>query len=168
MTDTAAMPNETHDWDEVAARMRKQADEGFPPAWQPEQPDDEIIGVLARVTMQAPTSYGPAPVVELVMPASGARFSVWLFHTVLRRAFERERPALGETVLIRYLGKRRPESGGNAYDDYRLIVDRPLASDAPDWEAMADRYDRGTVGGRIPEDAGPPIDNDPDGEDIPF
>lgn len=165
---TMEMPNETHDWDAIAERMRKAADEGFPTAWQPESPDDEIIGTLARVTMQAPTSYGPAPVVELVTPV-GARYSVWLFHTVLRRAFEREAPALGERVLIRWLGKRRPDGGGNEYDDYRVIVDRPEAAGQPDWQAMASRYGDHDVARHRSEEA---VADVPDGyaadDDIPF
>ena len=131
-------PNETHDWEEARARMQQAADEGFANSWQPEQPDDEIVGVLTKVTMQAPTSYGPAPVIELETPI-GTRYSVWLFHTVLRRAFEREAPELGERVLIRWLGKKRPE-GGNEYDDYRVVVDRPQAKGKPDWGAMANAY----------------------------
>jgi len=163
------MPNETYDWDSIAERMRKAADEGFPTSWQPEEPGDEILGTLARVTMQAPTSYGPAPVVELVTPVGG-RFSVWLFHTVLRRAFEREAPALGERVLIRYLGKRRPEGGGNEYDDYRLIVDRPEASGSPDWTTMATRYgDHDVARGRVDADPGPPDESyGHSDDDIPF
>jgi hypothetical protein len=168
---TVTMPDETHDWaadwDAARERMRKAADEGFPESWQPESPDDEIVGTLARVTMQAPTSFGPAPVVELVLPG-GARCSVWLFHTVLRRAFEREAPALGERLLIRWLGKRRPDGGGNAYDDYRLIVDRPENKGAPDWAAMAQHYDdvqNDVARGRGEPDTAPDAASD---DDTPF
>src|SRR3954470_8429209 len=84
---TETMPNESFDWDAARAQLGKRADEGFPPAWQPEEPDEEILGVVARVTMQAPTAFGPSPVVELVLE-SGERLSVWLYHTVLRRSFE--------------------------------------------------------------------------------
>jgi hypothetical protein len=164
MTETA-MPNDSFDWDTARAQLGKRADEGFPPAWQPEQPDEEILGVVARVTMQAPTAYGPSPVVELVLE-SGERLSVWLYHTVLRRSFERERVSLGELVLIRYLGKRKPDGGGNAYDDYRLVVHRPQQSGEPDWVGMANRYnDELEDGAPRPrhEDDLPPAD-----DDIPF
>ena len=165
------MPNETFDWDEARERMRQAADEGFATAWQPENPDDEIVGVLVKVTMQAPTSFGPAPVVELETP-TGARYSVWLFHTVLRRAFEREAVGLGERVLIRWLGKKTPEGGGNSYDDYRLVVDRPAPKGQPDWKAMADRYgdERDEPLIRRGEDDRPGDDfgADPNADDIPF
>ena len=162
------MPNETYDWDALYERLRKQADEGFPPPWQPEQPDEEIVGIVRRVTMQAPTSFGPSPVVELELK-SGDRMSVWLYHTVLRRSFERERVQLGEVVLIRWLGKRRPEGGGNAYDDYRLVVHRQGQSGDPDWTEMADRY-----GDTLDEAAPRPREEEPapgfaaSDEDIPF
>jgi hypothetical protein len=161
------MPNETHDWDAVQERMRKLADEDFPPSWTPEQPDDEIVGFLRRVTMQAPTSFGPAPVVELET-VTGGRYSVWLFHKVLRQAFERERVRLGELVLIRYLGPKRPEGGGNSYENYRLVVDRARDTSEPDWAGMAERYGDDAGGAR--RRAG---DSDPgfagaEDDDIPF
>jgi len=161
------MPNETHDWDAEKARLRKRADEGFPPTWQPEQPDDEVIGVLTKVTMQAPTAFGPCPVVTLALE-SGELVSVFLFHTVLRRMFERERVTLGEMVLIRYLGERKPEGGGKPYVDYRLVVLRPDGGE-PDWAGMAERYgdhvDDDFPRGRGEE--GEPL-ADPAGDDIPF
>lgn len=133
------MPGENYDWDEVRERLRQEADRGFPPAWTPEEPDEEIFGVFVGFNPQAPTKlYGPAPVVELEDP-TGTRWSVWLLHKVLRLHFERQRPALGERILIRYLGKVRPDGGGNAYDNYALVLDRPT-SGAPDWAGIAQRY----------------------------
>ena len=135
----AAMPNETYNWEEAAAALRKRADEGFPSAWIPEEPGDELLGWLRRFQMQAPSAYGPVPVLELERPG-GDLVSVWLHHTVLRRAFERERVRLGEFVLIRYEGKTKPEGGGNAYDNYKLVVDRKNVDAEPDWAEVAERY----------------------------
>lgn len=163
---TDVMPNETYDWDAVRSRMRERADEDFAPSWTPENPDDEIVGFLRRVTMQAPTSYGPAPVIELETPETGTRYSVWLFHKVLRQAFERERVRIGELVLIRYLGPKRPEGGGNSYANYRLVVDRPDDRSEPDWAGMAERYGDEIEATHRPE---PDADfADPDADDIPF
>jgi len=162
------MPNETHDWEAERERLRKQADEGFPPAWRPEEPDDEVFGTVVKVQMQAPTQYGPAPVVTLALE-SGELVSVFLFHTVLRRMFQRERVALGERVLIRWLGKRTPEGGGNAYDDYRLVVSRPQASGEPDWAGMAERYgDVEDEGGRAMRGSQGSELAGPGDDDIPF
>jgi len=130
------MPNETYDWDAIRERLRKRADEGFPASWQPEEVGDELLGVVRRVVLAAPTrQYGTAAVVELETEV-GARYSVWLFHKVLRQAFIRERVQLGELVLIRWLGKKTPEGGGNSYDNYEVVVDRPEATGSPDWDAV--------------------------------
>lgn len=162
------MPNETHDWEQTAERMRKRLEEDFPASWQPEAPGDELIGYVRRVVMQAPTSYGPAPVVEIEVPQTGARFSVWLFHKVLRQSFERERVHLGELIAIRYLGEKRPDGGGNAYANYRLVVDRPHDDSEPDWGGMAERYgDESSA----PVRRGEPQPDAPyqhDEDDIPF
>jgi hypothetical protein len=134
------MPNENYDWDEARERLRKDADEGFPPSWQPENPDDEILGTVVAVNPAAPTrQYGNAPVVQIVDPV-GVKWSVWLFHKVLRQNFIRQRVAVGEVVLIRYLGKVYPEGGGNAYDNYAVVVDRPVSRGDVDWDAIARRY----------------------------
>lgn len=163
------MPNEAFDWAAAREQLRKRADEGFAAAWQPEEPDEEVVGIVRRVTMQAPTSFGPSPVVELELQ-DGERISVWLYHTVLRRSFEREQVRLGELVLIRYLGKRRPEGGGNAYDDYRLVVHRAGSSGGePDWAEMADRY-RDSLDDDQPRHAADrgPAEPPPLDDDIPF
>ena len=138
------VPDERYDWDAARARMREEADRGHPAAWQPEQPDDELFGVLVGVNPAAPTrQYGMAPVVEIEDPA-GNRWSVWLFHKVLRNAFARQDVQVGETVLIRWLGKVRPDGGGNSYDNYAVIVDRPMARGEIDWKSIGARYDGDT------------------------
>ena len=129
------------------------------------------MGVVAKVTMQAPTAFGPSPVVELALE-SGDRMSVWLYHTVLRRMFQRERVELGEVVLVRWLGKRTPEGGGNAYDDYKLVVMRDVDPGKPDWAGMAERYgdveDEGGRAMRGPVVAGDDFPDAPGADDIPF
>jgi len=168
------MPNETADWDKLAGELRKRADEEFPTSWQPEQPGDELIGFVRRVVMQAPTSYGPSPVVEIETP-TGTRYSLWLFHKVLRQSFERERVKLNELVLVRYLGEKRPEGGGNAYANYRLIVDRAKSDAEPDWAGIADAYgDEAAAPVRGRRESPPPDEgqwdpgSDPEADDIPF
>lgn len=166
------MPNETYDWDGVRERLRQDADRGYPPAWQPDEPDEEIFGVVVAVRPMAPTVFGPAPIVELEDP-TGTRWSIWLVHTVLRRAFERQRVALGETVLIRYLGKHHPETGGNAYDNYTLVVDRPAPTGQPDWDGISKRYQDGTLDEEIDPPAAhsaraPAPEPDAADDDIPF
>jgi hypothetical protein len=139
-----APPNEGHDWDQAARdtyqRLRDRATSDAPPAWMPTEEGDELFGTFVDLIPAAPTKFGPAPVVQLAQP-SGEVVSVWLLHSVLRREFERAAPAIGENVLIRYLGMVQPEGGGNPYQTYSLTVDRKAAPVT--WEQIAQRYDAG-------------------------
>lgn len=161
------------EWEETATRLREQADRDYPQAWIPEAEGDELLGVLASVRPAVQTAYGPAPVVELE-DVLGARWSVWLVHTVLRREFERQRPVLGERVLIRYLGTVRPESGGAPYESYRLVVDRVDENSDIDWAGIADSYGdepREPVPATSRADEAPPRDDEApprDDEGVPF
>jgi hypothetical protein len=155
----------TSEWDETAARLREEADRDYPDAWIPKAEGDELLGRIVSLRPAVQTAYGPAPVVELEDPL-GTTWSVWLLHTVLRRAFERERPALGELVLIRYVGKVQPDGGGPAYEHYRLVVDRKAEGGEPDWVGMAERYGDESAADRVArdnDDRPPPGD-----EDVPF
>jgi hypothetical protein len=161
---------DTEFWDEVRQRLLEEADRGYAEAWQPEQEGDYIVGTMVHVTASAPTQYGPAPVVELRDPV-GVATSVWLFPKVLRLAFERQRPALGERLLIRFEGVRYPEGGGNAYKVYTLVVDRPTPEGEIDWDQLADRYgddlDEAAPAKREPGTPHTPDDAVPE-DDIPF
>jgi hypothetical protein len=84
-------------------------------------------------------AYGPAPAVEVEDPAD-VRFGVLLLWTVLRRQFERAAVRLGERILIRYRGMVERE-GEPSYHDFKLCVDRPLASGRIDWKAIAKAHD---------------------------
>lgn len=134
------MPNESYDWNAARERLHAEAEREHPPAWVAEAAGDEIVGMVVEVKQSVPTAYGPVPVVTLQGPEGGRR-SVWLHHAVLRRAFVRSSVQLGEVVLIRYLGRVTPEGGGNSYADYRLAVDRPTPSGAPDWRAIAESHE---------------------------
>jgi hypothetical protein len=159
------MPNETYDWEAAAERLREQADRGYPEPWLPESDGEELLGTVVAIREAAPTKFGPCPVVE-IQGVGGQAFSVWLNHTVLRRAFERNNVQPGELVLIRYVGRRTPEGGGNDYADYRLVVDRPIGKTA-DWRGIAERY-----GDDVDDDLkravpAPPFDPS-EADDIPF
>jgi hypothetical protein len=145
-------------WEDTAARLREQADRDYPQAWIPQAEGDEVAGVITAIRPVVHTSFGPAPVVELEALGVHTPWSVWLVHTVLRRSFERQRPVVGETVLIRYLGKVQPDGGGAPYENYRVIVDRPDVGNDVDWHGIAARYG---------DDAGPQLPP-ADDESVPF
>lgn len=156
----AVIPDEQYDWQAAHERLSEELDRGFPDPWMPE-PGDELFGVVTAMRDGVPTQYGPCPVVEIVRFRGKEPVSVWLYSTVLRRAFERENVQPGETVLIRYQGKSQPDGGGNAYHHYALRVDRPHTKRGFDWRAVADRYGDDVDELRNPVPARPPRD-DPD------
>src|SRR5262245_647891 len=167
MTDDKAVQTEKEAaWEETAARLREQADRGYADAWIAKEPGEELFGVLVSVKAAVATQFGPVPVCELETD-TGARWSLWLTHTVLRNDFLRQRPVLGERLLVRYLGRVRPESGGPPYDNYRLVVDRVDENTDVDWNGIADRYgdDRGEPAPAPRPETQPPADDD---RSVPF
>lgn len=138
--------------------LLRQLDEGYAPSWIPEKPGDTIVGTLVRASTGF-TSFGPAPVIELVTD-DGDRFSVWLFYETLKSEMRRMKPAPGERVAVRYLGeaqvKNQTKGRKSAYHNYRVAVDRPIGSETVDWNAVL---------GVMPEQAETP---EPDLDEPPF
>lgn len=153
------------EWRAIYGRLSEAAELGYPPAWIPEKEGDEVIGCVVDFKPRVATSYGPVPVVTLKQP-DGQPISVWLTHTVLRRAFAREGVALGETVLVRYAGARDGGPTGS-YHDYRVVVDRPKPSGQIDWHTVSVEHedDVEELARNVPPPDVPPT---ADGEDIPF
>lgn len=123
--------------DDVATRLREQADRAWPEAWKPVQPGDEIVGTVIAIRASVATAYGNVPVIELEELSTGRPAAVWLIHTVLRREFARAKPTPGETVLVRFKGRVQPTGGGPIYADYKVVVDRLDQAADVDWNAIA-------------------------------
>lgn len=149
---------------ETRERLRERAERGFPDAWIAKEAGDELAGVVVGIQPAVHTAYGSVPVVEVAELGVGTPWSVWLTHSVLRREFIRQRPAAGETILIRYLGKVTPDTGGASYELYRVVVDRPDEGNDVNWSGIAAKYEPDLAGRPGPFDDEPPDD----GEDIPF
>jgi hypothetical protein len=171
-----ATPVEHYDWDEAFTRLREAAEQEHPPAWIPTEADQpqELLGVFVGINYSAHTAYGNVPVITLRGPNGGLR-SVWLHHQVLRNAFMRERPAIGEMVYIKYLGKVEPKGGGTRYADYKLVVDRPVENTSVDWARLEAQYGAdGERGGDTEEPTAAvgsttePVRRSQNDDDIPF
>lgn len=124
-------------FEERRRRLKEEADRAYPQAWRPENPGDELAGIVQEIRMR-PTKFGPVPVMTIV-DGIGSSCSLWLVHTVLRNEMYRQQVVEGEFVYVRWEGKRQPEGDGAAYDAYTVRVDRPesrfdwaLAGPAPD------------------------------------
>jgi hypothetical protein len=109
-----------------AAALAARAERPPPQSWLPENPDEghpaQLVGELVRVEDNY-TRFGPCKIAILRDPA-GVEWSVWLIRTVLRSEFEKQRPRVGDVVLVKYQGKVSPKGGGDPYHGYELLVDR--------------------------------------------
>lgn len=126
-----------NDFQERVDRMAARLDEQAPEAWKPSTAGEQIVGVFRG--LEGPKHdrlRGEVYIAVLELePPSGKLVSVWLLHTALKNEFARKRPDVGSVVAIRYLGKQTPAGGGNAYDNYRVEVERQPGS-AVGWDKI--------------------------------
>lgn len=106
-------------------------DSNLPPSWGPRIAGDLILGELVGLRAGA-TRYGPAKIAVL-RRADGQERCVWLLHKVLREEFARAKPAVGNTVAIRYVGHRLGIVG-QRYAAYQVFVQRDPTE--PDLDAL--------------------------------
>ena len=142
--------------DELLAKL----DQPNPEAWIPKAPGDTIVGVFLSVGSGI-KPFGPAKFAVLATD-EGER-TVWFFSEAIRSGFLRAKPAPGERVAVRYLGKeqaKNPTPGrAKEYNNFKVVVDRPLSSSAEvDWEK-----ELGVVAA-MPE----PVVSDTEFDEIPF
>ena len=108
--------------------LRRELDDvedDHPESWIPKV-GDRLVGVLERYET-AGTVHGPALIAIVRDENSNELRSVWVFHTVLRSEFKKQRPQPGERIGI----KRRRDSN-KGYRRYALIVDRTDAANVQD------------------------------------
>ena len=98
--------------------------DGYAAPWRPEA-GDSLVGKVTEISTSNGGEYGPYPIVT-VSNDKGESLAVHAFHTVLKSAFIKASPAIGETVAVKYNGLRLGKGGvkGTEYHDYRVIVDR--------------------------------------------
>lgn len=152
--------------DDRVARLRDQASKDYPRAWSREE-EPEVVGFFVRLE-EGKTAFGPAKIVILADAATGEERSVWLLHHVLRGEFAKLRPAVGELVLVRYLGKRTPDGGGQDYEAFRVLVDREPSPAA--WNELAAEA-AGEAGAQAPQAAplgAATVEPSSSQDDIPF
>jgi hypothetical protein len=118
----------------------------YPEAWMPE-PDDLLIGAVTDVD-EREGDYGAYPLVCVFaddqssgskQTVPGTEYAVHGFHTVLRREFAKQKPAIGDHIGIAYFGKQQGRN--NEFEGYRVIIDEratPAGSNTgPDWDKVA-------------------------------
>jgi hypothetical protein len=106
---------------ERLAQLRERAQSDYPESWKPSEQEPMIAGEYVRLE-HGHTSYGPKEIV-ILRTEDGRERSVWVLNEVLGNQLRRVRPRAGDLLCIHWRGKRR-STGGNEYDDYRVVVDR--------------------------------------------
>lgn len=110
-------------FDERIAALHDKAEEPLPESWKPTKPGEELAGTFVRLD-KGTTSYGPCWIVVLESVKEPGKYaSIWLFHTALLNQFKKARPTVGQLVLVRYEGKRKPKGDGNAYHDWKVLTE---------------------------------------------
>lgn len=119
----------------TSEKLREQLDKDYPKAWLAEKKGDTIVGTMLRLE-QGNTSYGPALVVIIAEEETGEERAIWLITEAMRSGFNRTRPAIGEKIAVRYLGKQKVKTQtpgrSNEYHNYKVVVDRPDGTSV-DW-----------------------------------
>lgn len=110
--------------DDVERRLVARADEPLPESWKPE-PGQRIVGRVRRYEKGTTQGWGDAAICVVESLRNPGRLaSVWIFHTTLSNAFQKQRPKVGEVILLEYRGKVESQGQGQPYHDWRLVVDR--------------------------------------------
>jgi hypothetical protein len=112
----------------------------YPQLWKPE-PGDQIEGKIRRMTEVMLEKAGETPVL-VVQTSPDEVLSVFCSATVLKNELARLEPEVGETILIRFLGKPtgrdyykyvvrikdRPDGGGVNWAKYRTEGEQPYSA----------------------------------------
>lgn len=101
--------------------------------WRPE-PGDKLIGTIISIDEGTSGEWGPYPLLE-VEQGDGTCIALHAFHSVLRNAIASKRPQVGDTIGVKYIGKVNPKGGGNAYENYRVQIERAAGAPEIDWDA---------------------------------
>lgn len=109
--------------DERLARLRERA-EHKPQSWRFDDNGPEFAGYFQIWTEGMTAGYGKCPIAVFVGYEDGQEWSLWCFHKVLAGQLVKANPQQGELVLIRHLGTVEPDGGGQAYENYRVVVER--------------------------------------------
>jgi hypothetical protein len=179
--------------DDIEQRLQAKAEEPAPESWRPE-PGDKIMGRVIRYEKGTTQGWGDAPIVVLEsLRTQGRLISVWMFHTTLVNEFKKQRPKVGEALMLEYHGKVEAKGEGQPYHSWRLVIDRanggglsldeafgeqpaPVATDGAhvtyeppaDWSTTGNADDRAGHNEFVPAGASTGPDFDGADDDIPF
>ncbi len=114
-------------------------DSTLPESWKPD-PGDILEGILARCD-KADAGYGPKEIAIIDEQSTDKVWAVWLSPTVLRSEFEKHRPRPGEHIAI-----KRFSDHDKGYKLYKLVVDREVSEELPEFDGSGASSSSGTEG----------------------
>ena len=84
---------------------------------------DKLSGVIVE-RYQRDGDWGPYDVLE-IRDAAGDLFAWSAFGTVAKSRIEEKNPQPGDSIGIKYLGKKEPKSSkGKPYDDWKMVLEK--------------------------------------------
>lgn len=105
-------------------------DQDFAPGWQP-NPGDKICLTIEEISHRD-GGWGLYPVISGTLTGTqgrtrdgliDGRIAVHAVHGVLKGELEQRRPAIGDRIAIKYLGKQEGKKGGADYEGYKVAHD---------------------------------------------
>lgn len=91
--------------------------------WNPAE-GELIVGPLQDVRI-VNTQYGEKMVITVTDQHGSFGTVDVILNSVLQKQYEAQKPVVGETIGIKYLGQQVSQATGNTYKNYVLKVDRP-------------------------------------------
>jgi hypothetical protein len=102
-----------------------------PPLWDPDE-GEQLLGTLVRYeTRFSQKMNGDVRVAVVEDIDSDDTWSVFLSRSVLKNEFDKQSPRPGDTVGIKYHGRKTARNGGMEYHHYSLRVARAPGSPPP-------------------------------------
>jgi hypothetical protein len=110
-------------------------DRDYAPAWRPDT-GDTLIGTVVGISARD-GGFGEYPIV-VVRPGQTAEteLAFHAIHTVAQSELASKKPQTGETIAIKYLGKREAAGGKATYHAYKIVIDRDAGEF--DWSRYGD------------------------------
>jgi hypothetical protein len=119
---------------DAIARMRAEMDHddgSAPPLWNADDIEGEqLVGELIRIE-DRDTKIGVCKVAIVYDAEADETWSVFLTRSVLKNEFDKQKPRSGDTVGIKYFGKRNSRGATAEYHNYRVRVARAPGNPAP-------------------------------------
>jgi hypothetical protein len=110
-------------------------DRDYAPAWRP-APGDTLVGTVTDISSRG-GGYGEYPII-VVRPGEtmDTEVAFHAIHTVAQNELASKKPQVGETIAIKYVGKRKAASGNATYHAYKIVIDRDAGEF--DWSRYGD------------------------------